>query len=193
MSESWYAVVDANTALTQGDLIFDCPLIAWNSEPVDLAGQDELEVLKAVNHATVADVVVMTQACDLAHDKVSNVILCPHLSLSEYRGYWEAEMRAQAQNPTDKAWRGTCDDIREGHVWNLAILNRREEGPLMLDHRIVDFHEVFSVPRAFLESFLGQRGDQRPRLLPPYREHLSQAFARFFMRVGLPTPVVKGW
>jgi hypothetical protein len=23
------------------------------------------------------------------------------------------------------------------------------------------------------------------RLLPPYREHLSQAFARFFMRVGL--------
>jgi hypothetical protein len=26
-------------------------------------------------------------------------------------------------------------------------------------------------------------------LLPPYREHLSQAFARFFMRVGLPVEV----
>lgn len=23
-------------------------------------------------------------------------------------------------------------------------------------------------------------------LMPPYREHLSQAFARYFMRVGLP-------
>ena len=27
---------------------------------------------------------------------------------------------------------------------------------------------------------------RRLRLLPPYREHLSQSFARFFMRVGLP-------
>jgi hypothetical protein len=26
-------------------------------------------------------------------------------------------------------------------------------------------------------------------LLPPYREHLSQAFARFFMRVGLPVDI----
>jgi len=28
---------------------------------------------------------------------------------------------------------------------------------------------------------------------PPYREHLSQAFARFFMRVGLPIPIEKKW
>jgi hypothetical protein len=28
---------------------------------------------------------------------------------------------------------------------------------------------------------------------PPYREHLSQAFARFFMRVGLPQPVDPSW
>jgi len=27
------------------------------------------------------------------------------------------------------------------------------------------------------------------RLLSPYREHLSQAFARFFMRVGLPVDI----
>jgi hypothetical protein len=30
---------------------------------------------------------------------------------------------------------------------------------------------------------------RRLRLLPPYREHLSQAFARFFMRVGLPVDI----
>lgn len=28
------------------------------------------------------------------------------------------------------------------------------------------------------------------RLLPPYREHLSQAFARYFMRVGLPQDLI---
>jgi hypothetical protein len=30
---------------------------------------------------------------------------------------------------------------------------------------------------------------KRLRLLPPYREHLSQSFARFFMRVGLPIDI----
>jgi len=58
---------------------------------------------------------------------------------------------------------------------------------------LVDFHEIFTVPRAFLESLIKQRGKIRFRLLPPYREHLSQAFARFFMRVGLPIPIEKDW
>jgi len=57
----------------------------------------------------------------------------------------------------------------------------------------VDFHEVFTLPRAFLESLLVARGKLRPRLLSPYREFLSQAFARYFMRVGLPIPVDVTW
>ena len=57
----------------------------------------------------------------------------------------------------------------------------------------VDFHEVFTLPRPVLESLLRNLRLVRPQLLPPYREHLSQAFARFFMRVGWPTPVKKTW
>ena len=60
---------------------------------------------------------------------------------------------------------------------------------LLMETRVVDFHEVFTLPRTFLESWLQQSGNQRLRLRPPYREHLSQAFARFFMRVGLPQPI----
>lgn len=192
-NESWYTVVDAEAALTQGDLISDCPVIGWKDEPIRLAGRDEREVLKSANKAVAADVVVMTQACDLAHDKVANVILCPHWSITEYRGLWAAEMEAQKQKPTDRAWRRHCDDIRDGYVWNLAMLNHHEEASFAIEHRIVDFREVYTVPRAFLESFLRERGNQRLRLLAPYREHLSQAFARFFMRVGLPTPVANVW
>lgn len=33
---------------------------------------------------------------------------------------------------------------------------------------------------------IAERNGKRLRLCPPYREHLSQAFARYFMRVGLP-------
>ncbi len=59
--------------------------------------------------------------------------------------------------------------------------------------RVVDFHDIFTLPRAFLESLLIERQLPWLRLLPPYREHLSQAFARFFMRVGLPQPIDPSW
>jgi len=39
-----------------------------------------------------------------------------------------------------------------------------------------------------LEELVTHTG-KRLRLCPPYREHLAQAFARFFMRVGLPQDV----
>jgi len=54
--------------------------------------------------------------------------------------------------------------------------------------RIVDFHQIFSLPIAFLREFARLSGS-RLRLLPPYREHLGQAFARYFMRVGLPVDI----
>ena len=34
-----------------------------------------------------------------------------------------------------------------------------------------------------------RRLGNRLRLCPPYREHLAQSFARFFMRVGLPIDI----
>ena len=66
----------------------------------------------------------MTQACDLEQEKVRNVVTCPHLSLSDYKATWEAFLRQRNQNPTAKAWRTHCDDIKDGYAWNLSILNR---------------------------------------------------------------------
>jgi hypothetical protein len=139
--------------------------------------------------AEARDLVVMTQACDLEHAKVTSVVLCPHYGLEEFQGAWEEGQRNKGQNPTAKARRRYC----EGIIWNLNLLNAQDDGGVELEHRIVDFHEVFTLPRPVLESLLAARGVPRPQLLTPYREHLSQAFARFFMRVGLPTPVTKAW
>jgi hypothetical protein len=189
MSDSWYSHIDAQTPLTQGDLIIDCPVIAWAPGPLNLSGSSENEVLKGATTAIEVDVVVMTQACDLENHKVDKVILCPHISISDYRKAWEAEKKRLSQNPTKQAWESLFADIRDGYIWNLAVLNAGESGELKTEHRIVDFHDVYTIPRGFLESLLKQRGRPRLRLNPPYREHLSQAFARFFMRVGLPVPV----
>ncbi len=135
----------------------------------------------------------MTQACDLEHGKVESVVLCPHFSLSDFRKAWEDEVRAKQQNPTPKAWRRLCDDIADGYIWNQTLLNRCDHTAFHTELRVVDFHQVFTAPREFVESLLSERKQTRLRLLPPYREHLSQAFARFFMRVGLPVPVSKDW
>jgi hypothetical protein len=192
-NEPWYEVVAPDARLTQGDLLFDCPLVAWSPTPaLHLAGRGEMETLKQAATAFRADVVVVTQACDLEHDKVRNAVLCPHVALSDFRASWEEALRQLGQNPTARAWRNTCDDIANGYVWNHALLNGFTGQP-SLELRVVDFHDVFTVPRVFLEGLLKQRANPRLRLLPPYREHLSQAFARFFMRVGLPQPVDKTW
>jgi len=193
MPEAWYEIVGPDIPLTQGDLVFGCPLLAWQGNTLRLEGVDESEVLMGATTGIQADVVVMTQACDLEHEKVENVILCPHVSLDDHRVVWGDNTERAGQNPTEKAWNSHCNSICDGFMWNLTMLNDCRIDGSSIGVRIVFFNEVYTVPLAFLESLLRQRGHPRFRLLPPYREHLSQAFARFFMRVGLPVPIEKKW
>lgn len=80
MTNSWYTEVSADTKITQGELIFDCPVLEWTGT-VNTGSTNEL---KGLSEAILADIVVMTQACDLAQGKVDNVIVCPHYSLTQF-------------------------------------------------------------------------------------------------------------
>ena len=53
---------------------------------------------------------------------------------------------------------------------------------------VVDFREIYSLPYKYLEEHATGLG-QRWRLKSPFLEHFSQAFARFYMRVGLPSTI----
>lgn len=72
----------------------------------------------------------------------------------------------------------------EGAVPALSLLHKREQEP-PLEWSVVTFHRLYSLPKPFLRGFAASLGP-RLRLRSPYREHLAQAFARYFMRVGLP-------
>lgn len=52
----------------------------------------------------------------------------------------------------------------------------------------MNFREIYSLPIEYLERH-SLNLDDRWRLQSPFLEHFSQAFARFFMRVGLPSAV----
>lgn len=191
MTEEWYEIVNANVDITQGDLIFQCPLIGWRRSVSKVKIDSIKKNLKSYADVISVDVVVLTQACDLIHNKVQNVILCPHIALSDFKKIWEEDMRAKNQNPSNKSWNACCNDICDGYVWNMSMINCLEKDYISMEVRLIDFREVYTLPKIFLESLLSERGEQRIRLLPPYREHLSQSFARFFMRVGLPSEVNK--
>lgn len=169
----WYSVAE-DGELRQGDILFQCPvMVPTTSLPDDASNGGVLLDADVLTY----DVVVMSQSCDLENEKLDLVLVCPHWSFEEFSGQQEYFKSRQGRL-----------DLQRGNVPGYFLLNRYERSDLMADFRVVDFRNVYSLPFEFLKRFCGQN-NPRLRLLPPYREHLSQAFARFFMRVGLPIPV----
>lgn len=164
----WYDIVDGSDALMQGDFINSCPvLIPFSS----------IEESKISAEVIEYDVVIMSQSCDLANRKLDLVLVSPIWPISEL------------ENRSDffKSRKGK-EALRQGNVPGYHILNRCEYEGYESDYVVVDFRNVYGVPLDFLIDLAKRRG-KRMRLLPPYREHLSQGFARFFMRVGLPVDI----
>jgi hypothetical protein len=163
----WYAVVTPEVGLEQGDFIFECPIL----EPVHNIQENTAETKYSEY-----DVVIMSQSCDLQNGKLSFVLVCP---------FWSMKM-IEEHNPWLKSKKGK-EQLRMGHQPNYHLLNKPgiSEIPVENDFLVVDFRSVFSVPLTYLVENISNT-PSRLRLLSPYKEHLSQSFARFFMRVGLP-------
>jgi hypothetical protein len=170
----WYEIV-SGSELQQGDFLDDCPIIVPPEKFVVPEGTGRVENVK-VNVQTY-DVLIMSQSCDLVQEKIDLVLVCPHWSLSEI----------EQANQFFRSDRGK-EEIRRGNVPGYHMLASCELEGFEKEVRVVDFRAVFSLPMDFVKDFASRKG-RRVRLLPPYREHLSQAFARFFMRVGLPVNI----
>jgi hypothetical protein len=174
MSEArypWYETV-SGSILDQGDIIEKCPvLIPVNPDDIDEVASEatpDAEVL-------VARMVVLTQACDLEHAKVESVVLCPAWTLEEL-----------GEQVPDLKHKKQMEKLRTGErpAYHMLAAYPDLGQPVL----VVDFHRLFTTPKGFLTKLANRRGN-RARLLPPYREHLSQSFARYFMRVGLPVDI----
>jgi hypothetical protein len=166
----WYNLVQSGGELEQGDLLFGCPVVSPAPEMVFPIPQGTIPAV-----SDILDVVVMSQSCDLVNDKIADVLLCAH---------WDLDKAAGA----DPELRKSQEAIRKGQHYRYLLLARSEIQERMIDVRIVDFGRILSLPKQFVNQVAASQAP-RLRLLSPYREHLSQSFARFFMRVGLPRDV----
>ena len=87
-----------------------------------------------------------------------------------------------------RAIKKNIDNLRKGHLPGYHLLNKDTDLKIN-DYIVVDFRNVYGVEINNLKD-IAEKQENRIRLLPPYREHLSQAFARYFMRVGLPQDII---
>jgi hypothetical protein len=173
----WYRIVSATAALEQGDLLNDFPIVIPSVSVLERLPDGpvvdlEIEVPAAVEYF---NVVVMTQSCDfLKLGDEGEVILCPRFS---YKGLTDEEPNRWGK----KSWK----PLVSGRVIGSHIIDKCDIEDFEFDYQVIDLRRIFSVPFSVVKQVAINQGD-RVRLLPPYREHLAQAFARQFMRVGLP-------
>jgi hypothetical protein len=156
--------------LAQGDLLPNCPVPEYPS--AFTANGGVLQIPYRTGH-----LIVVTQTCDLENGKAWLVALCPAFSIAEL---------AKADPKFKKS--GELNSIRKGRYEALHMLACPEDNQKAEEALVVDFREMYSLPFAFLSRYAESIGD-RWRLNSPYLEHFSQAFARFFMRVGLPSSI----
>src|SRR5207249_4780028 len=105
-----------------------------------------------------------------------DVIVCPV--------YGRLELSGHPVYGRPNGW----EEARKGRHNGYHVLNRCDLPGHEFEYLLVDLRRVYTLNTPLIREFAALQGD-RVRLLPPYREHLSQAFARFFMRVGLPVDV----
>lgn len=204
MTNVWYEELSPDAPIRQGDLIENCPVLQWHndSKTRQLASSTTGDLVELQEYLKVVsvDVVVLNQACDLNLGKVNQLLLCEYWPLSKHMNYFQERFFEQYsskikdhdkfESNLNNKWREYCNTIKNGSRWNLCMLNK--EGKIT-DHMVVDFYKIYSIPKDWLEAYLQEVDMKRHSLLPPYRDYLSQSFARFFSRIGLPTDVDTSW
>ncbi len=155
-----------NEPLDQGDLIDGCPVTTLTSyDPANPAAVDVT--------TTPARVVVLTQTCDLANEKVlaANVAVV-----------FEAQFLIDEKVLRPAEIKGP---LRAGRIWGWYFLPA--DADLGLGEMVVDLRRPHTVKLDLLRT-LSRAGKRRGRVGPLYREHLAKHFADTFSRIGLPRP-----
>jgi hypothetical protein len=84
--------------------------------------------------------------------------------------------------------KGEWERVRQGRIEGLHLLASHDNPDDNQGCLVADFRQIYSLPIGYLKQHAAGF-EQRWRLQSPYLEHFSQAFARFFMRVGLPSSI----
>ena len=155
----WYEII-TDQSLQQGDILEEFSKCVPAEETGDVVEE-------------IYNLIVITQSSDIAQDKTRRLLLCP---------LWTREELERTEPGFFASGKlGHLEDYRMVGFYPIkecTLLNF--ERPW----RVVQFQRVFEVDKQAVMNCVARQ--HHLRLLPPYREHMSQHLARYFMRVGLP-------
>lgn len=168
MTDSFWVKVNEST-LRQGDYLTDCAVSIF-LDPKTTSEAQDIPVDEF-------DLIVLTQSCHLDQNKVRLIAMCPIFSIETF----------EKKNPEFKK-KGRWNEVRKGRMEELHMLGAFHDPAKNRESLVVDFREIYSLPFEYLFKHATELGT-RWRLKSPFLEHFSQAFARFYMRVGLPSTI----
>lgn len=168
-NQPWWTIT-SGPILNQGDWLRGCKVPLFRN--MDLSNSRQTVDVHEY------DCIVLTQSCDLANDPPPLLVaLCPLWTIPEFE-----------RDIPDMTKSGKWNNVRRGRVEGLHLLASPNTPVVGRESLVVDFRQIYSLPYQYLSEHAASLSD-RCRLRPPFLEHFSQAFARFFMRVGLPSGI----
>lgn len=172
-NSNWYEQLEKEKPLQQGEIVRDLPILMTPKK----IEQEENGKFKVIPNITKKNVIILSQSCDLEQDKIKIITLCSFLLLKELE-----KDNKQLQDNSGK------ENLRRGYFPYLHLLDKVDDTISNNDFIVVNFRNIYTTNNEYLKDFVKNQSE-RISLKSPYIEHLSQSFARFFMRVGLPSTI----
>jgi len=172
----WYGISRDQDKPQQGDLLRNVPIVQVR-EILPKPGEEVTPVIKFY------DMIVLSQSCDLAHNgKVKRVQLAPVETLKRF-----AKNDKRFNDPDNEP--DLLNELRKNNIPRYYLLNYNRKRTFgKTGYLVIDFGNVHSISVRTLQALCVDQ-PKRVRLLSPYKEQMSQQFARFYMRVGLPEDI----
>ena len=164
--DCWYEVVQGSE-LEQGDILRNYP-VAMVYIARSANGKPDVFVERR-------DVIVLTQTCDIPKESQASILVAQVVD-------YNTLCRKSGPEVSGERYR---NKLIENTVIAMFLLPEYEIEP-SFPWSIVSFRNLYVSPKDDARMFAQSLG-LRLRLRSPYKEHLSQSFARFMMRVGLPS------
>lgn len=164
VSNSWYEVIEGDS-LEQGDLLSGVVTPRAIIDP-EAEGGFRIRVGSG-------SYIILSQTCDLEHDKVQEVLL------ASVRAYQDLAQEAEPARRT--AFR---EALIQGAEFAYFLLDEFDGSPHLV-WSIVNFHQLRLIDIVSCRTQALNSGP-RLRLVSPYKESLAQSFGRYMMRVALP-------
>lgn len=198
----WYDIKTAPFPLSQGDV-----LMGFMGFRLSYIDDQSKKFIKPIGYMTNA--IVLTQDCDLLKDKTSDVIFCPIIPFEEavinhiLAGTFAAKIKENKETNPDYSLKNisqeektekikeitrrtiekTTSDFIQGRLIDFYVIEASEKFP----PQVVLLKESYTLPIESVRKYLSLQGEEQIySLKSPYKEHMAQAFALTFSRIGLP-------